>query len=101
MKNLQLPVSCAFLSEEEQRAVSGGGELLDAVGDFIRNIQWGDFFLGGTFVALSFTFVPNLLFDVFKACFNLAKTVYNNTTSLSEFLFGTSAQSASSNSSNS
>ena len=35
MKKLQLPSSYAVLSEEEQRIVSGGGELKDSLDEFL------------------------------------------------------------------
>ena len=40
MKKLQLPSSYAVLSEEEQRTVSGGGELKDSLDDFFGIHAW-------------------------------------------------------------
>ena len=50
MKKLQLPSSYAVLSEEEQRTVSGGGELKDSLDDFFGSLHLYDFTMGGGLV---------------------------------------------------
>ena len=62
MKKLQLPSSYAVLSEEEQRTVSGGGELKDSLDEFLGSLHLHDFTLGEGLVSFSVTFVPMLLF---------------------------------------
>ena len=47
MKKLQLPSSYAVLSEEEQRTVSGGGELKDSLDEFFGSLHLYDFTMGG------------------------------------------------------
>ena len=66
MDHLKLPASCAFLSDEEQRTVSGGGPFMDAVDTFLTNLHLANFLWGNSFIAFSFTFVPSLLFNVVK-----------------------------------
>ena len=66
MKKLQLPSSYAVLSEEEQRTVSGGGELKDSLDDFFGSLHLYDFTMGGGLISFSITFVPMLLFRVIK-----------------------------------
>lgn len=90
MKNLCLPSSCAFLSEEEQRIVSGGGELKTSLDEFFGNLQLHDFTLGGGLVSLSITFVPMLLFTAVKNTVKFAFDVYNKLSGSSLFQTGTS-----------
>lgn len=78
MKNLHLPASYAALSEEEQRSVTGGGELKDAWNNFVENLHLDDFFFGGGLISFSISFVPILLFKVVATGFNAAEKVYNN-----------------------
>lgn len=92
MKELTLPASCVSLTEQEQLAVMGGGELSDALGDFFSNLHLGDFVLGSSFVAISFTFVPLLLFNVFKVAFGVAQSVSNSVNSLFTLKETTQAQ---------
>lgn len=66
MKKLQLPSSYAVLSEEEQRTVSGGGELKDSLDEFLGSLHLHDFTLGEGLVSFSVTFVPMLLFTAVK-----------------------------------
>ena len=72
MKKLQLPSSYAVLSEEEQRTVSGGGELKDSLDEFLGSLHLYDFTLGEGLVSFSVTFVPMLLFTAVK---NVVATV--------------------------
>ena len=78
MKKLQLPSSYAVLSEEEQRTVSGGGELKDSLDEFLGSLHLYDFTLGEGLVSFSVTFVPMLLFHVFRSAYNFAENTYNN-----------------------
>ena len=80
MKKLQLPSSYAVLSEEEQRTVSGGGELKDSL----------DEFLGSLHLHFSFTFVPMLLFTAVKNTVSFAYRIYNKLLASSIFRLGTS-----------
>lgn len=82
MKTLQMPASYAALSEQEQQNAVGGGELFDALGNFFSSIHLDDLMLGNAFFALSFTFVPALLFNVVRVGFGLAKTIYHNISGL-------------------
>ncbi|MGN0708373.1 MAG: hypothetical protein ACI4JC_10285 [Faecalibacterium sp.] len=82
MQSLKLPTSCALLSQEEQRSTTGGGPLLDALDTFFENIHLDNILWGGSFVALSFTFVPSLLFNVFNIGFSMVKNLIDNTSSL-------------------
>lgn len=72
MNKLMLPAHCEAISAEEERALSGGGELSSALGDFFSNFHLADFFWGTAFVAVSFTFVPLMLTKVLKAAFDFA-----------------------------
>lgn len=77
MKKLQLPSSYAVLSEEEQRTVSGGGELKDSLDEFLGSLHLHDFTLGEGLVSFSVTFVPMLLFTAVKNGFNVAVKIYD------------------------
>lgn len=77
MKKLQLPSSYAALSEEEQRAVSGGGELKTSLDEFFGSLSLHDFTMGGGLISLSITFVPMLLFSAVKNTVKFAFSVYN------------------------
>lgn len=90
MKNLRLPSSCAFLSEEEQRIVSGGGEFKDAVNEFLDHLHLYDFTLGEGLVSFSVTFVPMLLFTAVKNVVLFGYRVYNKLLASSIFRLGTS-----------
>lgn len=82
MKTLQMPASYAALSEQEQRCAIGGGELTDALGSFFSSIHLDDFIFGNAFIALSFTFVPALLFNVVRVGFGLVKAISHNISGL-------------------
>lgn len=71
-EKLLYPAAFSPLSEEEQLAVSGGGELWDSINDFFENIQFEDFSWGDAFIAVSFTFAPILLFNVIKIVIDMA-----------------------------
>lgn len=77
MKKLQLPSSYAVLSEEEQRTVSGGGELKDSLDEFLGSLHLHDFTLGEGLISFSVTFVPMMLFTVVKTGFNVAVKIYD------------------------
>lgn len=77
MKELRLPSSYAALPEEEQRLVTGGGELGDALGNFFDHLHLDDLFLGGGLISFSFTFVPMLLFNVVKTGVSVGFQIYN------------------------
>lgn len=90
MKELRLPSSYAALPEEEQRTISGGGELGDALSNFFDNMHLDDLFMGGGLISFSITFVPMLLFNVVKTGVSVAFSIYNN---VSRF-FGFSSETA-------
>lgn len=90
MKKLQLPSSYAVLSEEEQRTVSGGGELKDSLDDFFGSLHLYDFTMGGGLISFSITFVPMLLFTAVKNTVSFAYCVYNKLLASSIFRLGTS-----------
>ena len=77
MKDLQMPHTYAFVSEEEQQTISGGGPLRDALGLFFGNTHLDDFSFGGGLISFSFTFVPMLLFNVVKTGFNFLNGAYD------------------------
>lgn len=77
MKKLQLPSSYAVLSEEEQRTVSGGGELKDSLDEFLGSLHLHDFTLGEGLISFSVTFVPMLLFTAVKNVVLFGYRVYN------------------------
>ena len=78
MKKLQLPSSYAVLSEEEQRTVSGGGELKDSLDDFFGSLHLYDFTMGGGLISFSITFVPMLLFNVVRTGYRVAEKLYDS-----------------------
>lgn len=77
MKKLQLPSSYAVLSEEEQRTVSGGGELKDSLDEFLDHLHLQDLILGRGLISFSISFVPMMLFTVVKTGFNVAVKIYD------------------------
>ena len=90
MKKLQLPSSYAVLSEEEQRTVSGGGELKDSLDEFLGSLHLYDFTLGEGLVSFSVTFVPMLLFTAVKNVVLFGYRVYNKLLASSICRLGTS-----------
>ena len=78
MKKLQLPSSYAVLSEEEQRTVSGGGELKDSLDEFFGSLHLYDFTMGGGLISFSITFVPMLLFNVVRTGYRVAEKLYDS-----------------------
>lgn len=85
MKELQLPHACTFVSEEEQRTISGGGPLGDALDLFFANLHLDDFFFGGGLISFSFTFVPMLLFNVVKTGYKILNGAYDSFAKLFHF----------------
>ena len=85
MKDLQLPHTYAFVSEEEQCSISGGGPLGDALDQFFTNLHLDDFFFGGGLISFSFTFVPMLLFNVVKTGFKFMTGAYDSFAKLFHF----------------
>ena len=85
MKNLQMPHSYISVSEEEQRSISGGGPLGDALDLFFSNLRLDDLFFSGGLISLSFTFVPMLLFNVVKTGFNFVVGAYDTLSNLFHF----------------
>jgi len=85
MEKLSFPAACALLTEQEQRDICGGGELSDAAKDFFGNLHFEGFSWGTAFVAVSFTFVPFLLFKLVRTGFGLAKTISDNVAAVSAF----------------
>lgn len=78
MKNLQMPHSYISVSEEEQRSISGGGPLGDALDLFFNNLRLDDLFFSGGLISLSFTFVPMLLFNVVRTGYRVAEKLYDS-----------------------
>lgn len=85
MKELRLPSSYAFLPEEEQRMVSGGGELGDALDTFFEHLHLDDLFFGSGLISFSISFVPMLLFNVVKTGVSVAFRIYNGISDLFGF----------------
>ena len=85
MKKLQMPHSYISVSEEEQRSISGGGPLGDALELFFGNLRLDDLFFSGGLISLSFTFVPMLLFNVVKTGFNFVVGAYDTIADLFHF----------------
>lgn len=77
MRELQLPSSYAILPEEEQRMISGGGELGDALDSFFEHLHLDDLFFGSGLISFSISFVPMLLFNVVKTGVSFAFRVYD------------------------
>lgn len=78
MKELQMPASYGRIPEAEQFQIVGGGELADAWNDFTDRLRLDDLFFSGGVLSLSFSFVPMLLFHVFRSAYNFAENTYNN-----------------------
>lgn len=78
MKELQMPSSYAAIPAEEQIQIGGGGELSDAWDRFTDQLRLDDFFFSGGVLSLSFSFVPMLLFHVFRSAYDFAENTYNN-----------------------
>lgn len=82
MEKLHLPAYCASLSEAEQRAIDGGGELKEAAGDFFGNTHVDNVSMHRSFFSISFTFVPFLLFNLVKVGFGVVQTFSGNVNTL-------------------
>ena len=78
MKELQMPASYGRIPEAEQFQIVGGGELADAWNDFTDRLRLDDLFFSGGVLSLSFSFVPMLLFHVFRSAYDFAENTYNN-----------------------
>ena len=78
MKELQMPASYGRIPEAEQFQIVGGGEQADAWNDFTDRLRQADLFFSGGVLSLSFSFVPMLLFHVFRAAYTFAELTYNN-----------------------
>ena len=81
MQNLRMPAHCAPIDPSEQRALTGGGPVTEAVGAFLDSLHLTDFYRGSSVLAFSFTFVPALFFTAARAVFGLgqelAEGIYN------------------------
>lgn len=73
MRNLRMPAHYAAISTPEQRTIQGGGPVSDALGDFFESLHLTDIYRGSSVIAISFTFVPALLFTAVRAVFNLSQ----------------------------
>lgn len=82
MKHLCLPASYAFLSEEEQHQVVGGGEFRDAWDNFKNHAQFGDLVMGNGLLSFSVSFVPTLLLNVVLTGYRAVNVLYNKVGSL-------------------
>lgn len=85
MKDLQMPHTYSVVSEQEQRVISGGGPLGDALDLFFTNLHLDDFSFGGGLISFSFTFVPLLLFNVVKVGFRVLNGAYDSFAKLFHF----------------
>lgn len=85
MEKMNLPAFYTSVCEDDQRTISGGGELSDALGDFWNNSHLTDFFWNSSIITVSFTFVPFLLFNVIKAGYDFVKDVSDSFVSLFNF----------------
>lgn len=73
MQNLRMPAHYAEITPSEQRTIQGGGPVQDALVDFLDSLHLTDFYRGSSVFAISFTFVPALLFTAVRAVFNLSQ----------------------------
>ena len=71
MQNLHMPAHYGEIGEDEQRWIQGGGPLSDAIVDFLDSLHLTDFYRGSSVLAISFTFVPALLFTAVRSIFEL------------------------------
>ena len=82
MEKLTMPAAYADLTTEEQYQTIGGGEFGTAIKTFFKNIRFGNVVWQDSFVSVSFTFVPTLLFNIFKVGYTVADTLITNISSL-------------------
>ena len=73
MQNLRMPAHCAPIDPAEQRALTGGGPVTEAVGAFLDSLHLTDFYRGSSVFTISFTFVPALLFTAVCAVLDLGQ----------------------------
>lgn len=73
MQNLRMPAHYASISKPEQRMIQGGGPVSDALGSFFESLHLTDIYRGSSVIAISFTFVPALLFTAVRAVFTLSQ----------------------------
>ena len=71
MQKFRMPAHYAPIDRDEQRAILGGGPVSDAVGAFLDSLLLADFYRGSSVLAISFTFVPALLFTAVRAVWQL------------------------------
>ena len=73
MQNLRMPAHYASIDLSEQRMIQGGGIVMDALGDFLDSLHLTDIYRGSSVIAISFTFVPALLFTAARAVVELGQ----------------------------
>ena len=73
MQNLRMPAHYAEISRSEQRMIQGGGPVSDALVDFLDSLHLTDFYRGSSVLAISFTFVPALLFTAVRSGISLGQ----------------------------
>lgn len=73
MQNFRMPAHYAAISRSEQRMIQGGGPVSDALADFFESLHLTDIYRGSSVIAISFTFVPALLFTAVRAVIGLGQ----------------------------
>lgn len=73
MQNLRMPAHYASIGKEEQRMIQGGGPVKDALVDFLDSLHLTDIYRGSSVIAISFTFVPALLFTAVSSVISLGQ----------------------------
>ena len=68
-----MPAHYAAIGTSEQRVIQGGGPVSDALVDFMDNLHLTDIYRGSSVIAISFTFVPALLFTAVRAVIGLSQ----------------------------
>lgn len=73
MQNFRMPAHFAVINQTEQRKIQGGGPVGDALSNFFENLHLTDIYRGSSVIAISFTFVPALLFTVVRSVIGLGQ----------------------------
>ena len=73
MQSVRMPAHYAAIGTSEQRVIQGGGPVSDALVDFMDNLHLTDIYRGSSVIAISFTFVPALLFTAVRAVIGLSQ----------------------------
>ena len=82
MQNLRMPAHYAQIGKDEQRMIQGGGPISDAMVAFLDSLHLTEFHRGSSVFAISFTFVPALLFTAIRMVFELGEEVIDGVYSI-------------------